>query len=241
MKMQGVYLIQEREFVISKKNIYKQGKSEQENTKRPSQYPKGSKLHLYLNTPDCHLVEREILNLFKEKYIHRTDIGSEYFEGDVEEMMSDMIKIRKKVIDEFENIKAVGEELSEKEILLKELKKEEKILLLKEKILKTEQKVNEKKTILQSIAEKEELLLHKMHNIKHDDDIFKEWFDKNCVLDCYGRISLQKITKECKMDKSKIKMRMKLMGYKYDRNMSGFGTDENGKYYKGGFQGVSFV
>jgi len=34
---------------------------------------------------------------------------------------------------------------------------------------------------------------------------------------------------------------MKLMGYKYDRNMSGFGTDENRKYYKGGFQGVSFV
>jgi hypothetical protein len=179
MKIQGNYLIQEREFVISGENIYKQGKSEQENTKRPGQYPKGSKLHLYLNTPDCDLVEREILNLFKEKYIHRTNIGSEYFEGDVEEMMSDMIKTRKKVIDEFENIKAVSEEISEKEIRLKELKKEEKILSLNEKLLKTEQKLNDKKTILQSIAAKEELRLHKMHNAKQSDDLFKEWFDKN--------------------------------------------------------------
>jgi len=241
MKIQGNYLIQEREFVISGENIYKQGKSEQENTKRPGQYPKGSKLHLYLNTPDCDLVEREILNLFKEKYIHRTDIGSEYFEGDVEEMMSDMIKTRKKVIDEFENIKAESEEISEKEIRLKELKKEEKILSLNEKLLKTEQKLNDKKTILQSIAAKEELRLHKMHNAKQSDDLFKEWFDKNCALDCYGRISLQKMTKECKMDRSNIKMRMKLMGYKYDPDMSGFGKDENGKYYKGGFEGVHFV
>jgi hypothetical protein len=234
MTIHGNYIIQEREFIGT--NIYKQGKSTQENTKRPGQYPKGSKLHLYLNTPDCHFVEKENLNLFKEKYIHRKDIGEEYFEGDLEEMISDMFKIRKKVIDEFENIKTMREEVSEKEIRLKELKKEEKILSLQEKILKTEQKVNDKKTILQSITMKQEL-----HNINQDDDPFKEWFDKKCILDCYGRISLQKMAKECKMDKSKIKMRMKLMGYKYNRDITGFGTDENGKYYKGGFQGVRFV
>lgn len=234
MLINGNYLLQEREFIGTK--IYKQGKSTQENTKRPGQYPKGTKLHLYFDTPDCDLVEKEILNLFGEKYKHRKDIGDEYFEGDLEEMLSDMFKIRKKVIDEFENIKTMREEVSEKEIRLKELKKEEKILSLHEKILKTEQKVNDKKTILQSITMKQEL-----HNINQDDDPFKEWFDKKCILDCYGRISLQKMVKECKMDKSKIKMRMKLMGYKYNRDITGFGTDENGKYYKGGFQGVSFV
>jgi len=88
-----VYLLQEREFLQSNVPIYKIGRTAQENTKRATQYPKDSVLHLHTSCSDSVKVEKELLNYFKQKYIHRKDIGNEYFEGDFELMKNDINKI----------------------------------------------------------------------------------------------------------------------------------------------------
>jgi hypothetical protein len=81
MKIEYIYLLQEREFVKTNENIFKIGKTKQENNKRFLQYPKGSILLLQSSCIDCDALEKKIIKLFKEKYFHRKDIGNEYFEG----------------------------------------------------------------------------------------------------------------------------------------------------------------
>lgn len=77
-----IYLVKEREFIKTNENIYKIGRSKQENTKRFLQYPKGSELILQETCIDCIKIEKIIINEFKNHFIHRKDIGNEYFEGD---------------------------------------------------------------------------------------------------------------------------------------------------------------
>lgn len=87
---QYIYLVKEREFVNSNKNIFKIGKTTQENTKRVSQYPKGSILYLQILCQDCSTLEKQLINIFKSKYSHRNDIGNEYFEGSYTDMINDI-------------------------------------------------------------------------------------------------------------------------------------------------------
>lgn len=47
-------------------------------------------------------MENQLLILFRKKYICRNDIGNEYFEGNVENMMYDMFELRK-IINNFIN------------------------------------------------------------------------------------------------------------------------------------------
>ena len=83
-----IYIIQEREFVGT--NVYKIGKTKQENTKRINSYSKGSELELQIKCTNCDLKELQLITLFKEKYIHRRDLGNEYFEGNVNNMKRDI-------------------------------------------------------------------------------------------------------------------------------------------------------
>lgn len=76
-----IYLVKEREFIKTNENIYKIGRSKQENTKRFLQYPKGSELIIQARCIDCIKTEKILINIFKTKFIHRKDIGNEYFEG----------------------------------------------------------------------------------------------------------------------------------------------------------------
>ena len=85
-----IYLIQEREFIKTKENIYKIGKTKQENLKRFNSYPNGSNLLLYSICSNCSNIERVIIKLFREKYILQKDIGNEYFKGNHYEMMKDI-------------------------------------------------------------------------------------------------------------------------------------------------------
>jgi hypothetical protein len=82
-----IYLLQEREFKTTGQNIYKLGKTKQENLRRFKQYPKGSKLLLQQVCDNCDMLEIELIRDFKKKYIHRRDIGNEYFEGDYNDMI----------------------------------------------------------------------------------------------------------------------------------------------------------
>ena len=140
--MSYIYLILEREFIKTNENIYKIGRSNQNNDKRIKQYPNNSKLILQTICSDCHFSENKIISLFKTKYIHRNDIGHEYFEGDVFEMRKDINKI----IDEFDKLsidelqKRAKEQIIEnklnkdleKQILLQKKQEEIEIELLEE-------------------------------------------------------------------------------------------------------------
>jgi hypothetical protein len=93
IKCEYVYLLQEREFIHSGESVYKIGRTKQLNDKRFKQYPKNSMLLLQTICKNCVTCETQIINMFKQKYIHRVDIGSEYFEGNYSEMKRDIFNI----------------------------------------------------------------------------------------------------------------------------------------------------
>jgi hypothetical protein len=98
-----IYLVQPREFIKTKENIYKIGKTKQENLKRICGYSNGTKLICQFESKDCDIAERELIKLFKEKYELQKDIGNEYFKGNCNDMRDDIFNyIRDENIIEFE-------------------------------------------------------------------------------------------------------------------------------------------
>ena len=87
-----IYLLQEREFIKTNEPIYKIGKSKQENLKRICNYPNGTKLLFQIICEKCDFIERELINIFKNKYELQRNIGNEYFKGDYKEMIDDIYK-----------------------------------------------------------------------------------------------------------------------------------------------------
>jgi hypothetical protein len=90
-----VYFIHEREFLQSKNPVYKLGKTTQWNCRRLQDYPKDSALILVWRVPDCHEAERALIAEFDSLYTKRKDIGSEYYEGDVNKMKSTFLRVVK--------------------------------------------------------------------------------------------------------------------------------------------------
>ena len=88
-----IYLIKEREFIKTKEPIYKIGKTKQENLQRIKSYPNGSILLLYIITNDCDKNEKLIIQKFKQHFIHKKDIGNEYFMGDYNHMINIILSI----------------------------------------------------------------------------------------------------------------------------------------------------
>ena len=88
-----IYLIKEREFIKTKEPIYKIGKTKKENLQRIKSYPNGSILLLYIITNDCDNKEKLIIQKFKELFIHKKDIGNEYFLGDYNHMINIILSI----------------------------------------------------------------------------------------------------------------------------------------------------
>lgn len=74
-------------------NIYKIGRTSQQEFRRFNGYPKNSELLLYIHVNDSHAIELELLTLFKEKYVQISSAGVEYFQGDVKEMVRDVVNI----------------------------------------------------------------------------------------------------------------------------------------------------
>lgn len=116
-----IYLLREREFVNTKENIYKIGRSKQENTKRFLQYPKGSQLILQESCSDCLTLETALINEFKNHFIHRTDLGNEYFEGNISKMRHciwEFVAIQVCKGNEYiENIEKTRNEIKSKQIM----------------------------------------------------------------------------------------------------------------------------
>jgi hypothetical protein len=69
------------------------------------------------------------------------------------------------------------------------------------------------------------------------NDTFGTWFNENCITDDYERIALKIIMASSGFNEKQIKEGANRVGFKYDKDLSKMGKDENGKAYKGGFIG----
>ena len=105
-----IYLLQEREFIKTKEPIYKVGMTKKENHERFNQYPKGSVLLFQMICNDCKNIEKHLINIFKEKFIQRKDIGNEYFEGEYKNMIDIIYSTIHNEKEERENFKQPIEE-----------------------------------------------------------------------------------------------------------------------------------
>lgn len=86
-----IYLLREREFIKINENVFKLGKTTRMGLDRFKSYPNGSDLLLHVKCLDCHIAEKYLLKLFDRRYKKRIDVGSEYFEGDSNSMMIDIM------------------------------------------------------------------------------------------------------------------------------------------------------
>ena len=82
-----LYIVQEREFIKTKENVYKIGKTINMKNRMPS-YPKQSILHMcfYCYT-NIDVVEKDMIKHFDEHFKNRSDIGREYYEGNLSSMI----------------------------------------------------------------------------------------------------------------------------------------------------------
>lgn len=86
VKHNYVYMLQEREFIKTCEPIYKIGKTTQEPNSRLRGYPNKSQVILFVDVPDCHTTEKHLITAFKKSFKQRKDIGTEYFEGELNQM-----------------------------------------------------------------------------------------------------------------------------------------------------------
>jgi len=80
--------------------------------------------------------------------------------------------------------------------------------------------------------------LNDTKDTKNKNDKFMKWFKENCIKDEYKKIALEFLIEQTKVEKDTIKSKMKSLGFKYDKDLSGMGKNVKGKAYKGGFEGV---
>jgi hypothetical protein len=87
--LQFVYILQEREFINSGEPVYKIGKTINPKN-RMSSYPKASNVLGNYLCGDCHTTEKSLIELFDVKFIKRKDLGLEYYQGDINEMVNEI-------------------------------------------------------------------------------------------------------------------------------------------------------
>lgn len=102
--MNYLYIIREREFKST--NVYKIGRTTQQLHERIKAYPKDSELIISMQVENCVKMENTLKKLFKKQFIHRSDIGAEYFEGDVNLMKSIFKNIEISDISETRNVES---------------------------------------------------------------------------------------------------------------------------------------
>lgn len=85
----SIYLIRTREFLNQNVPIYKIGKTSNHIADRLGKYGKGGEVIFTIAVPLSKLdsVELDLIKSFKNKFIQKQDIGTEYFEGNHIEMM----------------------------------------------------------------------------------------------------------------------------------------------------------
>ena len=128
-KTHYIYIIHTREFAEKSEdgNIYKIGKTTKENYIRFKNYPNGSILLYQRICSNCHTIENYIKKEFKKKFVQRRNYGTEYFQGNLQNMIKTVNQIldnEKEIIEECEE-KQNKEEEEEEEDEKEEDEKEE--------------------------------------------------------------------------------------------------------------------
>lgn len=107
--MEYIYILREREFIRLDEEIYKIGRTKRPIKLRLKEYPKNSELLGSFECDDCIFIERMLIRLFKTNYIHRNDIGNEYFEGNINNMINNINEtIEKYKINSINNINDIN-------------------------------------------------------------------------------------------------------------------------------------
>ena len=99
MDVQYIYLLKTKLSIDKNEDVFKIGRTKQPNFKRFSQYPNGYVPLHYTACSNNVYYERQIINLFKQKYIQIKEYGYEYFKGDYNEMKDDINNIIKLPVD----------------------------------------------------------------------------------------------------------------------------------------------
>lgn len=87
-----IYILREREFLKTNEQIYKIGKTVNMKNRMPS-YPKDTRLYLcFYCCSNIDAIEKHLISTFDIRFVKRTDIGSEYYEGDIVQMLSAMMQ-----------------------------------------------------------------------------------------------------------------------------------------------------
>lgn len=84
IKTEGIYIIYIREFILTNKNIYKIGRSDDIENKLRN-YPKGSRIMFVTSCNNSIKYEKNLIKIFKTKFTS-TEFGKRYFKGDVDDM-----------------------------------------------------------------------------------------------------------------------------------------------------------
>jgi hypothetical protein len=87
-----IYIVYLREFINNERNIFKIGRTENI-IQRISNYPKGSKIIFMMPCSEIKKCESEIIRIFIKKYNQMKEFRTEYFEGDVKDMIATIISI----------------------------------------------------------------------------------------------------------------------------------------------------
>ena len=99
-----LYVIKEREFIKTKENIFKIGKTINIVNRMP-QYPKQSRVYIMFYSTNIDDMEKYIIEQFDKRFTKRVDIGAEYYECDQNELLMDMSVFMLHVFSNFKNIK----------------------------------------------------------------------------------------------------------------------------------------
>jgi len=237
-----IYLLQEREFIKTNENIFKIGMTTKKNYERFNQYPKGSILLFQIICNNCKHIEKIIIKIFKEKFIQRKEVGTEYFEGNYKIMIDiiylilnkrNKIDLNENEIELYEKKIEVNEneielyeielneiELNEIELNKIELNKIElnKIELNKIELNENHVKFNENKVVLNEIE-----LIYKKNNI-----IKKNYECKRCFYNCNQLNDMKKHLNK----KTKCINKLELFNYK-DDELYNLSLINKNKIYKG--------
>jgi hypothetical protein len=88
--MDYIYLLQEREFISTRQQIFKLGKTTQRNLVRFLQHSKGSQLLFQGQCFNADNLEYALRRQFLAKYTPREDYGRKYFQGCAIDMLADI-------------------------------------------------------------------------------------------------------------------------------------------------------
>jgi hypothetical protein len=85
---ESIYLLETRESIKNNENIYKIGRTCQDELKRFNTYPRGSKLHIHISCVNSFEIEQLIIKLFNNQFENVHIYGREYFRGNLLEMIN---------------------------------------------------------------------------------------------------------------------------------------------------------